>query len=51
MCKKCSVEGCENKHYAKGYCSRHYQQYKKYGHILERTIYDANEIIEYGDYA
>lgn len=49
--KKCTVEGCDNKHLAKGYCSKHYQQMKKCGHILEKTIFNANEIIEYEDYA
>lgn len=49
--RTCSVEGCENKHFGKGYCQKHYQQYKKYGHIPERTRLDPNEIIEYDDYA
>lgn len=51
MSKVCSVEGCNGKHNAKGYCDKHYRQFKKYGHILERTVYDKNEIIEYEDYA
>ena len=51
MSKKCSVEGCEKKHYGKGYCQKHYNQIKRHGHILERTIYDPNEIIEHEDYA
>lgn len=49
--KKCSVEGCNCKVHAKGYCNKHYRQYKRHGEILERTIYDSNEIIEYDDYA
>lgn len=49
--RTCSVEGCENKHYAKGYCSKHYTQIRKHGHILEKTRFDANEIIEYDDHA
>lgn len=49
--RTCSVEGCENKHFSKGYCSKHYQQIRKHGSILERTTHDANEIIEYDDYA
>lgn len=49
--KLCKVEGCTNKHCAKGLCSKHYRQYKKYGRILDRTIFDKNEIIEYEDYA
>lgn len=49
--KKCSVEGCNCKHVAKGYCRKHYAQVRRYGKILERTIYDSNEIIEYDDHA
>lgn len=49
--KKCKVEGCNSKHVAKGYCSKHYQQMKKHGQILDRTKYDPNEIIEYEDHA
>lgn len=49
--KTCKVEGCNGKHLAKGYCSKHYQQMKKYGQILERTKLDPNEIIEYEDHA
>lgn len=51
MNKICKVENCDGKHYCKGYCNRHYRQFKKYGHILERTPRDPNEIIEYDDYA
>ena len=49
--KICSVEGCNNKVKAKGYCNKHYDQHRKYGHILDRTYRDLNEIIEYDDYA
>ena len=28
---KCSVEGCDNKYFAKNYCSIHYQRFRKYG--------------------
>ena len=51
MSKTCSVENCDCKHYGKGYCKKHYQQFKRHGHILERTRFDSNEIIEYEDYA
>ena len=53
MSKKCTVEGCNNKHHAKGYCSRHYQQYKRCGCInhVGRSEKDLNEIIEHDDYA
>ena len=33
--KKCTVEGCDNKHHSKGYCQKHYNQMKYHGHILE----------------
>ena len=51
MCRICSVEGCNNKHHGKGYCSKHYTQIKRHGCITERTRFDANEIIEYDNYA
>ena len=27
--KKCNIDGCENKHYAKGYCRSHYRHYSE----------------------
>ena len=33
--KKCSVEGCDGKHYSLGFCNKHYKQYKKYGEVKE----------------
>lgn len=47
----CSVEGCNGKHVGKGYCMKHYKQFRRHGHIPERTKNDPNEIIEYDDYA
>ncbi len=41
--RTCSVEGCDKKHYAKDYCRKHWQWYKYYGGIKERTIFDPNE--------
>ena len=29
--KKCTVEGCSNKHEAKGYCNKHYLRLRKHG--------------------
>lgn len=51
--KICSVEGCNGKLHGLGYCSRHYQQFKKYGKITHtgRSEKDLNEIIKYDDYA
>lgn len=35
MAKKlCSIEGCEEKHYGKGYCVKHWKRFKKYGDAL-----------------
>lgn len=48
--KICKVEGCNNKHKAKGYCAKHYMQQRQYGEI-KRTKYDKNEIILYKNYA
>ncbi len=44
--KICSIEKCVKNCYGKtDYCSKHYQQIRIHGKILERTIYDPNEII------
>lgn len=31
--RKCSVDGCENKFLAKGYCGKHWQRLNKYGDV------------------
>jgi len=43
---KCEVEGCSKFTLTQGvkHCSRHLQQLITFGKILERTIYDPNEI-------
>lgn len=41
----CSVEGCNNNVFCKGYCTKHYKQNYRHGHILDRTIYDKNEFV------
>jgi len=43
--KICKVKGCNQKFYAKEYCKRHYDQMRKHGKILNRTIYDPNEFV------
>lgn len=48
--KICKVEGCNCKVHGKGYCDRHYRQFKRYGEI-RRTRKDPNEIIIYDGYA
>lgn len=50
MDKICSVDGCNGKHHAKGYCSKHYAQIRKHGKIIE-TRYDEQKIINKGDYS
>lgn len=51
---KCKICHKETKWLTLEMCTKHYNQYKKYGHCLDtnpRTIYDLNEIVEYKDYA
>ena len=48
--KICKVEGCNNKVHGKGYCNKHYRQFKRYGEI-RRTLKDPNEIVLHDDYA
>lgn len=43
--RTCEVDRCNAKHFALGYCERHYYQFKKNGEITKRTMYDTNEII------
>ena len=43
MCKICLVENCNNKHYGKGYCHKHYQQFRKHGRIIEHESEEAIE--------
>lgn len=38
MCKTCKVDGCNNKHSAKGYCNKHYLQMMKHGRIIDAEI-------------
>lgn len=47
----CKVKTCDKIHYAKGYCSRHYAQFRKHKKILERTHFDKNEIVVHEDFA
>ena len=49
--KVCSVEGCGRKHYGKGYCNMHYQQWKRHEKITRmKSLISKNDIIEYDDY-
>jgi len=40
--KFCKLEKCDNQHYAKGYCAKHYAQTKRHGKPLTRTRFDSN---------
>lgn len=44
MINMCKVENCNNKILAKGYCSKHYSQIRKFGEIQLRTVNDKNNI-------
>ena len=41
----CTVEGCNEKHRSKGYCKRHYEQFRILGKIVP-TRFDPTKIIE-----
>ena len=51
MSKICYVEGCGRKTLARGVCNKHYKHLYRHGKIIERTIYDKNEIIMYNNFA
>lgn len=46
MCNICSINGCNNPIFAKGYCSKHYTQIRKYGKIVEDRSVNKIEILE-----
>ena len=39
--RKCSIEGCEDKHEGLGYCRKHYQRFKKHGNPLKTKFIDV----------
>ena len=51
MKRKCCI--CEGTFHSQfdgnDYCSKHYSQMWRYGHIVDRTIYDKNNFIEEGN--
>lgn len=54
MIDKCRVEWCKRKPNmsGNGYCRKHYDQMRKYGHILDvRTGHDVNRINYFEDHA
>lgn len=51
---KCEICGREVKYTKNGMCSKHYNQWYKYGKVLDnnpRTTHDPNEIVIYDNYA
>lgn len=52
--KTCSIEGCNRKYIAKGYCSAHYNRYRSHGERFNKSPYvntNLNEIIILENYA
>jgi len=47
--RRCNVNGCDKKHYGKGYCQRHAWQFRTHGRILDHTRYDDNTYRVDGD--
>ena len=45
MAKLCVILNCNQKHYAKNLCHRHYEQKRIYGRVLTRTRREKNEFI------
>ena len=41
--RKCSVDGCENKHKSNGYCSKHVQALRKHGIAYYSTTKVADQ--------
>ena len=38
----CSVDGCDDDHFSKGYCGKHHYYFKKYGDSLHRNVKTLN---------
>ena len=50
--KKCSVDGCERKYDAKGYCKKHYDRFKRNGDpSLKNEQHGLSESLEYKSWA
>ena len=43
--KKCSIPGCDDQHYGRGWCSKHYYRWKTYGSPLQTNkVADTTKI-------
>ena len=40
--KKCSLQGCIEKHYAKGFCNKHYSNFKRTGNPIPKIKHDRH---------
>lgn len=47
----CSISKCKSKAVGRGYCFRHWQQWRKHGEVLTREVRTESPIKEYDDYA
>lgn len=47
----CSIDGCETKHQAKGFCKKHYYRIKSNNGVFRRSKFDKNEIISTDGFA
>lgn len=45
--RKCNVESCEEKHRAKGYCSKHYFRFLKNGHTESTLKHGLTKTVEF----
>lgn len=49
--KKCKIDGCENKHCAKGYCGKHYSKFNKYGDAEAGKEIEQHGMFDSAEYA
>jgi len=47
--RKCVIEGCNNKHYAKDYCQKHYKKFTRYGDPLI-SVYESHGMLKSPEY-
>ncbi len=47
----CKIKRCDGKCHGNGYCSKHYQRFRKHGKVAQYTIFTPNQIILHKQYA
>jgi hypothetical protein len=50
MSDHCAAPKCNSDIFKGPYCHRHWKQVKRHGHLLERTQFEPNDIIDRGEY-